>query len=154
MPNCKQDACFGIFLFCTGFFLFTLSFRLVLWRNCNVDDPSSVVSQPFNSVTVLKSPLASWWNLWAVSLLSGYWVRKGALYLCSDWVYWCTIQSVNNNFTMLKGIFHVYQYCRCPLRGTGKPPWSLWLNLFLKFTAWLKDLTDHCMCGVQRWGSH
>ena len=37
---------------------------------------------------------------------------------------------------------------RCPsLRGIGKPPWSLWLNLILKFT-------DNCMCGVQRWGSY
>jgi hypothetical protein len=40
------------------------------------------------------------------------------------------------------------------LRGIGKPPWSLWLwNLCLKFTTQLRDLTDNCMCGVQRWGS-
>ena len=43
MPSCKQDACFVIFSFCTGF-LFTLSIRLVLWSNYNVVDPSSVFS--------------------------------------------------------------------------------------------------------------
>ena len=44
---------------------------------------------------------------------------------------------------------------RCPsLRGIGKPPWSLWLNLCLKFTLRLRDFTDNCMCGVQRRGSH
>ena len=42
---------------------------------------------------------------------------------------------------------------RCPsLRG--KPPWSLWLNQCLKFTARLRDLTDNGMCEVQRLGSH
>ncbi|KAK6294849.1 hypothetical protein J4Q44_G00340750 [Coregonus suidteri] len=62
VPSCKQDACFGVLVFCTGFLLFTLSFRLVLWSNYNVVDPASVflLSQPFNSVIVLKSPLASW----------------------------------------------------------------------------------------------
>ena len=36
-------------------------------------------------------------------------------------------------------------------QGIGKHPWSLWLwNLCLKFTARLRDLTDNCMCGVQR----
>ena len=39
---CKQDAWFRIFVFCTGFLLFTLSIRLVLWSNYNVVDPSSV----------------------------------------------------------------------------------------------------------------
>ena len=32
------------FLFCTGFLLFTLSTKLVLWSNYNVVDPSSVFS--------------------------------------------------------------------------------------------------------------
>ena len=40
------------------------------------------------------------------------------------------------------------------LQGIRKPPWSLWLNLCLNFTARLRDLTDNCMCGVQRWVSH
>ena len=79
VPYCKQDACFGIFVFCTGFLLFTLPFRLVLWSNYNVVDPSSVpISQQLISVTVLKSPLASCWNLWVVSFISGNWVRKDA----------------------------------------------------------------------------
>jgi hypothetical protein len=44
---------------------------------------------------------------------------------------------------------------RCTsLRSIRKPPWSFWLNLCLKFTARLRDLTDNCMCGVQRRGSH
>ena len=41
---------------------------------------------------------------------------------------------------------------RCPsLQGIGKPPWSLWLNLCLKFNARLRDLTG----GVQMcvWGT-
>ena len=42
VPCCKQDACFWIFLFCTGFF-FCLSIRLVLCSNYNVD-PFSVFS--------------------------------------------------------------------------------------------------------------
>ena len=42
VPCWKPDACFGIFLFCVGFFLFTLSIRLVLWHNYNVVDPSSI----------------------------------------------------------------------------------------------------------------
>ena len=41
---CKQDECFGIFLFYTRLLLFTLSIRLVLWSNYNVVDPSSVFS--------------------------------------------------------------------------------------------------------------
>ena len=44
VPCCKQDAFFGIFVLCTGFLIFTLSFRLVLWRNYNVVDPYSVLS--------------------------------------------------------------------------------------------------------------
>ena len=66
-----------------------------------------------------------------------------------------------NNFTVIKGIFnvcflHFYPSTnRClSLRGIGKPPWSLWLNLCLKFTARLWVLTDNCMSGVERWGSH
>ena len=61
---------------------------------------------------------------------------------------------------MLKGIFNDYFLFypsneSCPsLRSIGKPPWSLWLNPCLKFTAWLRDLTDNCICGVQRLGSH
>jgi hypothetical protein len=47
VPCCKQDACFGIFLLCTSTLLFTLSFRLVLWSNYNVVDPSSV--SPYHS---------------------------------------------------------------------------------------------------------
>ena len=43
---------------------------------------------------------------------------------------------------------------RCPLRDIEKPSWSLWLNLCLKFTAQLRDLTDNCMCGLQRRSSH
>ena len=39
------------------------------------------------------------------------------------------------------------------LYSIQKLPWSLWSNLCLKFTARLRDLTDNCMCGVQRWGS-
>uniref|UniRef100_A0A8C7NGC5 Tetratricopeptide repeat domain 39A n=1 Tax=Oncorhynchus mykiss TaxID=8022 RepID=A0A8C7NGC5_ONCMY len=35
---------------------------------------------------------------------------------------------------------------RCPsLRGIGKPPLSLWLDLCLKFIARLRDLTDNCI---------
>jgi hypothetical protein len=61
---------------------------------------------------------------------------------------------------MLKGIFSVCFFFypstnRCPsLWDSIKPPWSLWLNLCLKFSCRLMDLTDTCMCGVQRWGSH
>ena len=44
VPRCKQDARFGIFLFCAGFFIFTLSIKLVLWCNYDVVDPSSVFS--------------------------------------------------------------------------------------------------------------
>ena len=40
------------------------------------------------------------------------------------------------------------------LQGIGKPPWSLWLNLCLQFSVQLWDLTDNCMCGVQRLGSN
>jgi hypothetical protein len=60
---------------------------------------------------------------------------------------------------MLNGIFIVcYSFStHLPigplLWGIGKPPWSFWLNLCLIFTARLKDLTDNCMCEVQRWGS-
>jgi hypothetical protein len=51
---------------------------------------------------------------------------------------------------MLKGIFSVCflfyfdpSTNRCPsLQGIGKPPWSLWLNLCLKFAARLRDLTE------------
>ena len=62
-------------------------------------------------------------------------------------------------FTMLKAILNVCLFYpstnRCPfLQGIGKPPRSLWLNLCLKCIAWLIDLTDNCMCGVQRWGSY
>jgi hypothetical protein len=39
---------------------------------------SFLLSQPLNSITFLKSLLASWWNPWAVSFLSGNWVRKDA----------------------------------------------------------------------------
>jgi hypothetical protein len=41
-----QTGCmfWNIFIFCTGFLLFTLSFRLVLWCIYNVVDPSSVFS--------------------------------------------------------------------------------------------------------------
>jgi hypothetical protein len=35
-----------------------------------------------------------------------------------------------------------------------KSPWSLGLNLCLKFTDRLRDLTDNCMCGLQRWACH
>ena len=54
--SCKQDTCFGMFLFCTGILLFTLSIRLVWWINYNVVDPCSGFcyhSQPCTSVTVL-----------------------------------------------------------------------------------------------------
>ena len=44
VPRCKKNACFEIFVFCTGFLLFTLSIRLVLWSNYNIVDPSSVFS--------------------------------------------------------------------------------------------------------------
>jgi hypothetical protein len=77
---------------------------------------------------------------------------EGSLYICSDWVYCYTIQSVINNITMLKGIFNVFYPStnRFPsLWGIGKPPWSLWL----KFTTRPRDLTDNCMCRVQRWGN-
>ena len=36
VPCCKWNECFGIFVFCIGFSLFTLSIRLVLWSNNNV----------------------------------------------------------------------------------------------------------------------
>jgi hypothetical protein len=39
---------------------------------------------------------------------------------------------------------------RCPsLWGIEKPPWSLWLNLCLKCTSWLRELTDHCVWGTE-----
>ena len=41
--------------------------------------------------------------------------------------------------------FGIFLFCT----GIGKPPWSLWLYLCLKFTAQLRDLTDNCMCEVQ-----
>ena len=85
---------------------------------------------------------------------------EGHLYLCIDWVYWCTIQSIFNNFNKIKGIFNacflnVYPSTnRCPsFCDTLENTPGLWLNLCLKFTALLRDLTDNCMCGVHRWGS-
>ena len=91
-------------------------------------------------------------------------VRFGYVILgenCGDWVYLYTIQSVISNFTIFKGIFDICFFLfypstnRCPsFQGIGKPPSSLWLNLCKKFTAQLKDLTDICMCGVQKLGSH
>jgi hypothetical protein len=50
---------------------------------------------------------------------------------------------------MLKGIFSVYYLIFknilhlffTHMQGIGKPPWSLWLNLYLKFTTRLRDLT-------------
>jgi hypothetical protein len=77
LPFCKQDACFGIFF--SVVFPFTLSIRLVLCSNDNVVDPQfSPITAIKHPPTVLKSPLASWWNPRAVSFLSGYWVRKDA----------------------------------------------------------------------------
>ena len=43
VPCCENDACFGIFVFYTGFLLFTPSIRLVLWSNYVVY-PSTVFS--------------------------------------------------------------------------------------------------------------
>jgi hypothetical protein len=44
---------------------------------------------------------------------------------------------------------------RCPsLNGFGKHSWSFWLNLCLKFTAGLRDLTDVCVgYRIQKQGS-
>jgi hypothetical protein len=43
----------------------------------------------------------------------------------------------------------------CPsLQAIEKPSWSLWLDLNMKCTTQLRNLTYNCMCGVQRWGSH
>ena len=42
LPKCLQFY-FSAFLFCTGFLLFTLSFKLVMCRNYNVVDPSSML---------------------------------------------------------------------------------------------------------------
>ena len=39
-------------------------------------------------------------------------------------------------------------------KALKKPTWSFSLNLYLKCTAQLRDLTDNCMCGVQRWDCH
>ena len=61
-----------------------LSIWFVLWSNYNVVDPAS---QSLNSVTVLKSSLASWWNLWVVSFLSGNWVRKDTcIFVVTGWI--------------------------------------------------------------------
>jgi hypothetical protein len=86
--------------------------------------------------------------------------QLSCVYLCCDWVYWYTIQSVNNNFKKnqtfyLRQCSKGYSMPRCPsLLGIGKPPWQLWLNRCSKFTARLRDLTDNCICRVQRGGSH
>jgi hypothetical protein len=57
----------------------------------------------------------------------------------------------SKGYSMSAFIYFYPSTNRCPsLWGIKKPPWSLWL----KFTTRLRDLTDNCMCGVQRWGSH
>ena len=113
LPCCKEDACF-LFFFCTGFLLFVLSIKLVLWSKYSVVDPTHcLLSPPLNSV--LKSPLSSWWNpLFSLRQLS----QEGRMCLCRYRVYWYTIQSLINNFTMLKGTFNIW-----------KPPLYLWVNL-------------------------
>ena len=58
VPYCKQDSCFRIFVFCTDFLLFILSFGLVLWSNYNVVDSSSVFTA-IKLCNLLKSPLDS-----------------------------------------------------------------------------------------------
>ena len=103
----QQDACFGIFVLRTDFLLFTLSFMLVLWSTMLLIHPQ------FSPITAIKlcncfkvtidlvvKSLSGFLLLWQLS-------EKGRLYLCSGWVYWYTIQSVINNFTLLKWIFNV-----------------------------------------------
>ena len=147
---CKQDACFGKCVFCAGFLLFTLSFRFVLWSNYNVVDPSSsFLSQPLNSncfkvnIGLMVKSLSGFLPLRQLS--SG-----GSLYLCSDWVFWYTIQSVFNNFTMLKGIFNVCfkKQKHLPLGALENLP---------GLCGWILDwgtLQLSVCVGVQRWGSH
>ena len=82
--------------------------------------------------------------------------QEGSLYLCSDWVCWYTIESVINNSPMLRGIFNVcfFYFYSSTYRGIWKTPWTLWLNLCLQFITRLRNLTDNCICWVQRGGSH
>ena len=51
VANCKQDARFVIFLFCTDFLLFTLSSRLEWWNNYSV-----VVHPQFSPIKAIKLP--------------------------------------------------------------------------------------------------
>ena len=61
--------------------------------------------------------------------------EEGRLYLCSDWVYWYTIQSVINNFTIVKGIFNVCFFIwtnMCPsLQGIALCSWICVWNTLL-----------------------
>ena len=118
-----QTGClFWIFVFCTGFLIFALSFRSVLWSNYNVVDPSPAFS--YNIKLCSCNKVINWLH---GEIPEGFPSspankREGRLYLSSDWVYWYTIQSVIINFTMLKGIFNVWS---CPSSwGIGKLPWS------------------------------
>ena len=62
-----------------------------------------------------------------------------------------------NNFSMITGIFNVccffLQIGALLCEALENLPKSLSLNLCLIFTAQLRNLTDNCICGVQRCGS-
>lgn len=66
----QQDACFGIFLFCTGFLLFTLSIRLVLWSNCNIlyFSPTTPIKLCFKvTIGLIVKSLSGVLPLWQLS---------------------------------------------------------------------------------------
>jgi hypothetical protein len=91
---------------------------------------SFLLSQPLHSLTVLKSPLASWWNPSAVSFLSSNWVRKDAcIFAVTGRIY--TPSKVYLITSPCSKGYSISATNRCPsLLVIGKPPWSLWLNVF------------------------
>ena len=88
------------------------------------------------------------------SCLSGNYVRIAACIVVGLILHfgWC----INNSSTILKGIFNVCFICiftQLPIGALCEPQeklHGLWLNLCFKFIVWLRNLTDNCVCGVQR----
>ena len=102
VPYSKQDECFGIFVFCTGFLLFTLSCRLVLRSNYRI---MLLIHAQFSPITAITLFIVTK-GLMGKSLSGFLPLRQlsseGLLYVCSDYIH-----RVINNFTMFKGIFNI-----------------------------------------------
>jgi hypothetical protein len=50
-------------------------------------------------------------------------------------------------------LFFLIFFTHLPIGALCEALENLPVFMFLKFTARLRDLTDNCVCGVQRWGS-